>query len=432
MTEARRQYDEAEISRRTVRLLEAFFIGHPDLQQTVLDRAFGGYRKDPRGLLHADAPATVFAIECVSQLRAYGCTDGRRDSQGRLLAVIRDEFLGANPDPDYVELPRLLDGPCLLPGREEERAYLVRLLADIDRKAALYAPLRGIARITPLGAADPMLGAWDDLALLRHVRRSGPAQAKAESRDFDDILDAFAKIRRAALLGRPGAGKTTTLRRLAADLAKRALADSAAPLPLLVSLGDWTGTEPFETFLANRLPGVGDAVVPLSRAARLILLLDGLNELPTTKRAEKVEQIRKRIATLDENTPVFVSCRSDDYQDDLELGLDTLSLQPLTPRRVRGILRQWLCRTDTRRGEARAEHLFWQLAGDEALAGVWDTWRKAGADEDQFWTAGDLPQGHPSVYGKTSIKENTLWRRHVRDPRHGSGGDCRGVQQRRD
>ena len=80
MTEVWRQYDEAEIARRAAHLLEAFFIDHRDLQQTVLDRAFGGYSKDPRGLLQAGAPATVFAVECVSQLRAYGCTDGRRDS----------------------------------------------------------------------------------------------------------------------------------------------------------------------------------------------------------------------------------------------------------------------------------------------------------------------------------------------------------------
>lgn len=142
---------------------------------------------------------------------------------------------------------------------------------DIERKATLYAPLRGIARLTPARSFDPLLGAWDDLALLRHVRRPDPAHRQADPKDYDDILQAFAQVRRAALLGRPGAGKTTTLRKLAADLAQRALGDPAAPLPLLVSLGDWTGAEPFEAFLADRLPEVSDAVRPLHRAGRLIL-----------------------------------------------------------------------------------------------------------------------------------------------------------------
>ena len=205
-------FDERDVTRRASRLLQAFFAARPDLRQPVLDLAFYGCAKDPRGLLDVGALPAAFAVDCVAQLMADGCTDGRRHSLGRLLEVVRDEFLGSNPDPDYVELPRLLDAPCLLPSREEERAYLQRLLADIARKAALYAPLRGIARIAPRRAADPMLGAWDDLALLRHVQRPGSARTQTDSRDFDDIL---------------------------------------------------------ATFLARRLPGIGDAILPLSRSRRL-------------------------------------------------------------------------------------------------------------------------------------------------------------------
>lgn len=208
------------------------------------------------------------------------------------------------------------------------------------------------------------------------------------------------------------------MRKLAADLAGHALNDPTAPLPLFVRLGDWTGAEPFETFLAKQLSDLGDALLPLSGAGRAVLLLDGLNELPTAKRAEKAAEIRALIAELRQDTPVFVSCRGDDYRGELDLALDTLSLEPLSPERVRGVLRQWLCRTDPQQGEARAERLFWQLAGDEALAAVLETWRQAGADDVLFWTAEDIPRETPNVYGKTSGQEDALWRRHVRDPRN--------------
>jgi len=135
--------NQADLARRAIRLLEAFCIDHPGLQQVLLDRAFAGHGKDPRGQLDASAPPMTFAVDCVTTLLAYGCTDGHRHSLARLLEVVRDDFLGANPHPDFTELPRLLDAPCVLPSRAEERAYLERLLADIRRKADLYAPLRG-------------------------------------------------------------------------------------------------------------------------------------------------------------------------------------------------------------------------------------------------------------------------------------------------
>lgn len=418
MIQVASQIEHRQIAGRACSLLQAFFTDYPDLKRAVFDRAFSGYAKDPRGLVDISAPPLVLAAESVSVLLAYGCTDGRRHALGRLLTVIREDFLGANPHADYSELPRLLNGPCGLPNREEERTYLERLLADIEHKAALYAPLRAVARIAPKRAAEPLLGAWDDLALLRHVRSSGPAtEVQSQPQLFDDILDAFSQIKRCALLGRPGAGKTTTLRKLTADLAIRALAEPDAPIPLLVSLGEWTGGASFAEFIAERLPGVGDALLPLSRVGRLILLLDGLNEVPTGQRVVKSAAIRKMIDGLDRETPVFVSCRADDYQGDLDLGMDTLSLEPLSPQRVRAVLRHWLRRIDPQGGEARAERLFWQLAGDEALAGVLKTWLAVGGEEYLFWTTNSITRDQQNLEGKLSGAEKALRLRHVRDPR---------------
>ena len=383
----------------------------------MLDPAFQGLRHDPRRLIETGGSAATFAGECVTQLLAYGGADQGRHSLARLLEVIREDFLGANPHPDYTDLPRLLNSLCGLPSREDEHAYLDRLLADIQRKAALYAPLRGLAQIKARADGGPLRGAWDDIAPLRHLRRPSATQQPMESRDFGDILTAFGQVKRAALLGRPGAGKTTTLNKLAADLAQRAKTDASAPLPLLVSLGDWTGEEPLPAFLARHLPEIGWALNALSGAKRAVLLLDGLNEIPTHQRQAKAQQVRALIGKLEKGTPVYVSCRADDYVGELDLGLDTLTLQPLSPPQVRAVLHHWLRLQFGDAGPERAERLFWQLAGDPALAGVLATWLEAGEDEELFWTTKNIPGFGISPSEDNMEGENDLWRQHVRNPR---------------
>lgn len=420
MAEGPPPFDEADVARRASRLLLAFFTDHPNLRQTVLDAAFKGFRHDPRGLLikiDGGESAVVFAEKCVRKLLAYGCTDQGRHSLARLLEVIREDFLGANPHPDYTDLPRLLNSLCALPSREDEHAYLDRLLADIQHKAALYAPLRGLAQIKARADGGPLRGAWDDIAPLRHLRRLSVTQQPMESRDFGDILTAFGQVKRAALLGQPGAGKTTTLNKLAADLAQWAKTDAGAPLPLMVSLGDWIEDDLLPAFLTSHLPEIGWALNALSRVKRAVLLLDGLNEIPSHQRQTKAQQVRALIRKLvEKDTPVYVSCRADDYVGELDLRTDTLILQPLSPPQIQTILHHWFRLQFGDDGPERAERLFWQLAGDPALAGVLATWRVAGADKDLFWSAEDIPRDHPNVYGKTTRQENYLWQQHVHNP----------------
>jgi predicted NACHT family NTPase len=277
-------------------------------------------------------------------------------------------------------------------------------------------PLRGLAQIRARADGGPLRDAWEDLAPLRHLRRPSATQQPMASRDFGDILTAFGQVKRAALLGRPGAGKTTTLNKLAADLARRAKSDAAAPLPLLVSLGDWTGKEPLPAFLADHLPEIGWALNALSHAKRMVLLLDGLNEIPTHQRQAKTQQVRALIGKLEKDTPVYVSCRADDYVGELDLDLDTLTLQPLSPPQIRAVLHHWLCLQFGDGGPERAERLFWQLAGDPALAGLLKKWRAGGANEELFWKAEDIPLGL-NVYGKTTGQDDHLWRQHIRNPR---------------
>jgi hypothetical protein len=184
-----------------------------------------------------------------------------------------------------------------------------------------------------------------------------------------------------------------------------------------VSLGDWRGDENLRDFLAERVPEIGWAVAALSKAGRLVLLLDGLNEVPTAKRKTKAADVLAVKKGLTKTTPFIVSCRRDDYVGDLDLGLDTLSLEPLSPQRIRAVLRHWL--PDGAEGIApgTADRLFWQLAGDERLADLLAVWQEAGAEEDAFWADADDWED-TRIYFSTSRTAHYLLRETIFAPSH--------------
>jgi hypothetical protein len=220
--------------------------------------------------------------------------------------------------------------------REAELAYLRRLQLGELVHTELYTPMAGVARVLTPAAPAASLPAVVMRPEFRHLRRrsAATAEARSESRAYEDIAQAFVQVRRAALLGEPGAGKTTTLWKLAHDALEAALADAAAPIPLLVSLGKWTETEEgLSAFLERQLGELGAHLASLLASRRAVLLLDGLNEMPVAERAAKAAEIK---AFLQQHRALaaMVSCRELDYTGDLSLDLDTVSIRPLDPPRI--------------------------------------------------------------------------------------------------
>ncbi len=230
---------------------------------------------------------------------------------------------------------------------------------------------------------------------------------------FEDAVSELKAIRRAILLGEPGAGKTTTLYRLAADLIDTALLDSSAPIPLMVRLGTWVEeTEPFGVFLSRSVGELAEGLESRLKRNRAVLLLDGLNEIPAHQQANKYRQLDQFLARFPE-LMVVVSCREQDYPADRQLSLDRVTISPLDPVRVHEFIHNYL---DPLYGAAAGDALFWQLAGAKAS----QTYQRFIGDKGEqiddpfttFWLVQTLPD---NLKWGWSNDNNYYWENWLRD-----------------
>lgn len=196
--------------------------------------------------------------------------------------------------------------------RRREEIYLTQLVfnetyAQWDRH---YLPLAGqllAARARLYDHNDPNLG-------------SGGLP-------LDDVRDAIHEHGRMrfVILGEPGAGKTTTLRRLAFDLALERLRNSTGgKLPFSVNLADFLAdTQLPADFLRAQWETKGPGL-PFGEAigsGGVCFLLDGVNQMPAADRSGRIEAWRRWAADPDlhpGNLAIF-TCRSADYVPRLNL-----------------------------------------------------------------------------------------------------------------
>jgi hypothetical protein len=151
---------------------------------------------------------------------------------------------------------------------------------DLER---LFVPISVLPSPPDIPASDPereqKLLAWQE-----------------ENKDPLPFGKVFAEKKRVALLALPGGGKTLLLKRLAvayADAGRRgATADGLPELdltPVLIRCREWREHihRPIPTLLNNisditgqpQLAGLSDALLPLFRNGRILLLIDGLDEI---------------------------------------------------------------------------------------------------------------------------------------------------------
>lgn len=300
--------------------------------------------------------------------------------------------------------------------RAAELVYMDRLKLAELKHVAQYTHLSGQAEIRRSRGDRLQLQPVVARPEFVHAPWRRGEEAPAERRRFEDAVTELKTIRRAVLLGDPGAGKTTTLYKLAADLIDTATLDKTAPVPLMVRLGLWTeADEPFLAFLRRSVGELAERLETRLRQQRVGLLLDGLNELPAGQQADKYRQVRNFLAQHP-NLMVIISCREQDYPLEREVGIDRVTVAPLDAVRVHEFIHHYL---DTLYDEQTAEGLFWQLAGEQTHQTyqrfVAEVQTKLPQPFHTFWLAGQLPEGVTWGWGTDA---NSRWKRWLQNRAH--------------
>ena len=171
------------------------------------------------------------------------------------------------------------------------------------------------------------------------IRREATQEAIPAGTSMLEIFEQIGLGRSLLILGAPGAGKTTMLLELARLLIERARRDVTEPIPMVFNLSSWTEKQSLAEWLAAELRAgytVSKKHAPtLIEGNKLLLLLDGLDEVRPESRAKCVEainQFRKEHGL----TSLAACCRSQEYGElKTQLAFDgAVEIQPLTAGQV--------------------------------------------------------------------------------------------------
>ncbi|NES74880.1 MULTISPECIES: AAA-like domain-containing protein [unclassified Okeania] len=151
---------------------------------------------------------------------------------------------------------------------------------------------------------------WSDL--------ENPQQKLPPGTRIIDKFDELGAGRTLLILGEPGSGKTTTLLELARDLINRTEADLTQPIPVVFNLSSWEGKkQAIADWLVIELHTKYQVYQQIGKTwikeQRLLLLLDGLDEVSREKREDCVDALNKLCQEYGQ-TEIVVCSRIRDYE----------------------------------------------------------------------------------------------------------------------
>jgi predicted NACHT family NTPase len=158
-----------------------------------------------------------------------------------------------------------------------------------------------------------------------------------ENKLLDSISEALNLHNCFILLGAPGSGKSTTLKKLQLDSAKLARQNSQARIPILINLALWhdeiVDLQEFLNIQFQNLP-----FLPLNK---WLILLDGLNEMPSKKYVQRIKMFENWLQ-YNKDISVIIGCRERYYQQNKKLSLPTVQIAPFDAKRIQRFLQVYL------------------------------------------------------------------------------------------
>ena len=251
--------------------------------------------------------------------------------------------------------------------------YLKHIQESFQRWEHSYVELHGEER-----AGDPA-NVWSDLHVFewrenidadpeedsvlgeRSARNKDVHRAHTQPASYVSITDIANVYDRFWLIGEPGAGKSTTLQRLALQAAKEILSTGyyqSKPCPILVNANQFDRNHSFLAIVADLVKVGSEQVNRWLREGKLWLLVDGLNEVATSEQEYAYRELHHILSKFDQ-IPLIVSSRK--YGFDNRLDIPVFELLPFTEVMIQDYLE---------RNIPSANHsrtLFKQLAGEKGL-----------------------------------------------------------------
>jgi HEAT repeat protein len=300
-----------------------------------------------RGQQSAEAADFIYGLEQLGAFK-YAAFDGPDDLADLAVQAVLQELTDRHRDYWHAVAKGYLPPPNVNQIIQSYAAEIItnRIFADWQDR---YTPLRAIA----------------DLPLHYQARERPPSQHRRTShiRDYTDLRLALNDYLGMLLVGEPGAGKTTSLQRIALDRAVALRQDPESLVPIYLPLGGYTPARSLSTYLGDQLRAavletiqgpqpanahrqLADYLEALRQEGRLLLLLDGLNELRQVDRAQALDEVRRFTQlALSNGCKVVVTCRPDDYMESGGLaGLTEVRVQELSDRGIEFFLRAHLGR----------------------------------------------------------------------------------------
>jgi formylglycine-generating enzyme required for sulfatase activity len=171
------------------------------------------------------------------------------------------------------------------------------------------------------------------------------------------IQEVLSKYGRIALLGDPGSGKSISMWKIALDCAQAARQDDRLPFPVIIELGQYNSSLSLEDWLLRKIQEIPNFSEHL-KTGSLIVLLDGLNEMPKDNYSTSIEQL-KHFITKYPDCKFIVTCRRLDYDKSLEL--QQVEIDPLNKQNIRLFISNYL------RNDVETQKLYSLLASDAKL-----------------------------------------------------------------